>query len=172
MIEKEIRYVVKDQEGLRSLIKDSGAHYIKTKTKHDIYYGNSNMNGAVVRIRISNGKKEIFFKGSVNEKNNLFERIELKGTVVDPNNKLSEVLSELGLRKISENKAVTTYWKLDDVQISISKFTYPTKLEYIEFESESITENWISSKFPGMGSVTKPIDKTTFLEFDRKKQQP
>ena len=167
MLEEEVRYVVRDYGGALKLVEDSDAEFKGEEKKHDTYYGNSDLDGAFVRIRISDGKEEVTFKGRAEKDGELFRRIELNGTVNDPQKKLKEVLLGLGLKKLSENKSVRKYWELDGVEIVVSRFTYPAKLDYIEFEREGITKEWVKEKFPKISEVAKPVDDTTFVEFDK-----
>ena len=167
MIESELRYFVLDLDNVRRVLMNSGALFLRKREVRDIYFGSGKMDDAVIRVRVKDGKVKMHLKGSVKRDKGVFTRLETSLIAEDANlDEIIEILRELGLKKISENRSVKEYWELGDIEVSISDLYYPAKLTYIEFEGRNLDDKVVSKKLKPIFRFVRPIKEEDFKVFD------
>ena len=145
------------------------AEFVKKVNVHDIYYGleDTQMKNSknIIRVReIKNGKSELTFKSKVEDKNNIWHRIELT-TEISSAQTLDKIFSHIGVKKIYEYESEKEYYNFLGMEIVFAKFTLPTLLEFMEIEGDLETD--IRRVVNKLGSSVQEVGEGFFNIFDK-----
>jgi len=167
--EIEVKLNYENKEKIVEILKQLNAKFEKKFELHDTYYGlgHSSMNNKnnLVRIRKKGDKSELTFKGNCIDTENIWKRTEITTQISNPE-KMNQILLNLGLNKIKENKSIREEWKIGNTEILFIDFTHPEELKIIEIEAESNEE--IQEILNKLGNLVTRTGEESFKRFDKK----
>lgn len=176
--EIEIKLLFKNKKELISALKPQ-IKFVKRLRIYDRYFSQKHNDmknlHSLVRIREALEEKnaklickstDLTYKGKAKNQNNVWHRLELT-TKVESSNLMAKILTNIGLKKISEYKNEKEYWKLDGLEIVFANFTKPARLTFMEIEGTS--EKKILDLIKRLGNKVQKVGEEIFEVFDKKR---
>lgn len=163
--EIEIKLKYKDKEEIKRILKKIGAKFKEEYILQDTYFSfQGDMANAIsfLRLREKGNEKELTFKGKKEEENHVWKRTEINTKIYDLN-KISEIILNLGLNKIKENKSKREIFILGNLEIVFIDFIKPVKMSIIELERN---EKDIERTMKQINHVVERIGEEAFKGFD------
>jgi predicted adenylyl cyclase CyaB len=167
MNETEIKLVFKNKKEIISKLSPI-LSFDRKVFVHDRYYGRkkSDMNNKndLIRIRKIGSNLELTYKGKAKINDNICKRKELT-VKIDSLKNMEQIIKQLGFRKISECESKRDYYDYKQAKIVFSKFTLPTKLEFMEIEA--VSKKNIEVILEKLNSLVTKAEENIFKDFDK-----